>query len=94
VVALGGIERAHRLDLGDDRPPERLQGVELGDIGGRDPLLLGARGEDLGAVLRALVGSLPIELGRVSLTKSHSRPKWFKIHVIVSVRFWLRQLTR
>ena len=29
-----------------------------------------------------------------SLTKSHSRPKWFKIHVIVSVRFWLRQLTR
>ncbi len=28
------------------------------------------------------------------LTKSHSRWKWFKIHAIVSVRFWLCQLTR
>jgi len=36
----------------------------------------------------------PGKTGKPNLTKSHSRPKWFKIHVIVSVRFWLRQLTR
>src|ERR1700685_1016439 len=63
VVFLGRIERAQRDDLGDDRGREDFRRFKLPDVRQRLAALLGRRVENDGAVLRALVGPLPVQLG-------------------------------
>src|SRR5882672_5898425 len=65
VIVLRRIERLQRADLGHDRLLVDLGGVELGDIGLRHLLLLVIGGEDRRAILRAGVGALAVQLGRV-----------------------------
>ena len=68
VILMVGLRRKKNLqrsDLGHDRLAVDLGGVELGDIGVCDLLLLVGRGEDRRAILRAGVRSLAVQLGRV-----------------------------
>src|SRR5258705_6368929 len=65
MIGLRRIERFQRPDLGHDRLPEDLGGIELRDIGLRNLLLLVTGGEDRRAILCAGVRSLAVELGRI-----------------------------
>ena len=65
MIGLRRKEPLQRADLGHDRLLVDFGGVELGDIGLRDLLLLVVGGEDRRAVLRAAVRPLPVQLRRV-----------------------------
>ena len=65
MIALGAIEGLARLDGRDDRGVENVRRVELGDISLGDARLLIVRREDRRAILRAVVGTLMVELGRI-----------------------------
>src|SRR5579864_6604309 len=61
VIILGGIKRLQRNDASDDRLRVDFSGVELGDVGFGDFLLLGSSVENRRAILRAVVGALAVE---------------------------------
>ena len=65
MIGFGGIECLQRLHLGHDRARKNMRLVEFRDIGLGGALLGVARGENLGAVLGALIGVLPVQLCRV-----------------------------
>src|SRR5262249_38604558 len=65
VIGLGGIENIQRNYFGDNSLAENLRLVQLIDVGLCDVLLLGTRVEDCGSILRALVRTLTVQLGRV-----------------------------
>ena len=62
VVILGAVEAFERRHFCDDRLRKCIRGTELRDICSRDALLVVIHVEDCGAVGRADVGSLPVEL--------------------------------
>ena len=70
MVALGRIEARQRRDLRHDWRAEHAGGIELMDVGVGNLRLRRVRREQLRAVLRADIGALTVELGRVV-----SRPK-------------------
>ena len=65
IGACGGIKPRQSLDLGDDRFGKDVCRVQLRDISLGDAFLLVVGIENLGAVLRAHVGTLIVEFGRV-----------------------------
>src|SRR5882724_9443619 len=65
VIGLGREESLQGIDPGRDGAAEDAGAVELGDIGLGDALLPGVGIEDGGTILRSLVRSLAIELGRI-----------------------------
>ena len=65
MIVFGAIECLQRFHLGHDRAGEGMRLAEFRDIGLGGPLLDIAGGENLGAVLRALVRPLPVQLCRV-----------------------------
>ena len=65
MVLLGGIERRERLELRHDRLIPQLLRLKLGDHALCRGLLLGTVIEDRRAILRADVGALAVEGGRV-----------------------------
>src|SRR5579884_521445 len=65
MVRLGGVEALERHNLSDDRMPEDMRAVELGDVGFGDALLVVVCIEDRRAVLRAPVRPLAVLLGRI-----------------------------
>ena len=65
VIGLRRIECLQRAELGHDRLPVDFRGIELGYVGLRHLLLLVIGGEDRRPVLRAAVGALAVQLGRV-----------------------------
>src|SRR5258707_11141160 len=65
VVLLGRPEGRRVLDLGDDRLLERARFRQRRDLLACDARLLRRGGENDRAVLRAVIRSLVIELGRV-----------------------------
>src|ERR1700756_154138 len=62
VIVLGAKEGFEGYNLGDNFPRVDLGGIELLDVRGGDALLFLAGIKDGGAILRAIVGSLAIEL--------------------------------
>ena len=65
MMLLGGVERARRLDLGDDRSIEHVRLVQLGDVGFGNVGLLGIGRENGRAILGSAIRSLAVELGRI-----------------------------
>ena len=65
MIALRRIERAARLDSGDDRLLEPVRLIELGDVGLGDVRLLGVGWEDRRAILGAGIRALPVELSGI-----------------------------
>src|SRR6476646_1567504 len=65
MVGLGWVEGLEGNDLGNDGLRIDLCGVELGNVGLGNFLLLAVRIENRRAVLRAVVGALVVELSRV-----------------------------
>src|SRR5579875_4159520 len=65
MIGLGRIKGAIRLDGGDDLRAVNMRGIELRDIGLGDARLLVAGREDRRAILRADIGTLLVELGRI-----------------------------
>ena len=60
MILLRKIKRPERCDLCDDRFLKDLGAIQLLDIGLRDALLFLVGIEDLGAILRAFIGSLAV----------------------------------
>src|SRR3989442_11052432 len=71
VVLLGAVEGRRRRDLGDDRPAEAPRRLAARLRGARRRLLRGGVEEDRRAVLRADVGALAVQLGRVVVLPEH-----------------------
>ena len=65
MIALCGMERAERFKRGDDRPREVVRLVQFANLGGGDLPLLVAGCKDRGAILRANIVPLAIELRRI-----------------------------
>src|ERR1700680_1323144 len=65
VISLRRIETRQRDNLGDDWLLEQLRVINLLDVGLGDSLLLGILIEDGRAVLPAVIGALPVQLGGV-----------------------------
>src|SRR4030095_6803536 len=65
VIVFRRIERVELVDLGRDRLFVDLRRIELGDVGLCHLFLLVIGGKDCRAILRADIGALAVELGRV-----------------------------
>ena len=73
VIGLSWIESLQRNDFGYDGARENLGLVELRDIGLGDALLFVVGVKDRGAILRAFVGALAIELRGSCATEKNTR---------------------
>src|SRR5882724_4476054 len=65
VIALGRVKPFQVVHAGDDGAVKYTRRAQLGDIGGGDVLLRIVAVDDRGAILRARVRSLPVQLGRI-----------------------------